>query len=124
MAGELDESGTARHRIRVRGRVQGVGFRPTVARLAREVALVGFVHNDLDGVVIELEGTPAALAHFSSALREAAPPMARIDAIEIATRPVRGDAAFRIVASEHVGEPRTVSLPPDLAICARCAREL
>ena len=50
----------ARQQLRVQGVVQGVGFRPFVFRLATHLALVGFVGNDSAGVLIELEGQPAA----------------------------------------------------------------
>ena len=52
--------------IRVRGRVQGVGFRPTVWRIASEFALAGEVRNDPQGVLIQVSGTPAAISGMRS----------------------------------------------------------
>src|SRR5438067_10642718 len=70
-----------RRRIIVQGIVQGVGFRPFVYGQALRWSLVGFVLNDSTGVTIEVEGSSEALAGFQHALREEAPPLARIDSI-------------------------------------------
>ena len=48
--------------IRVRGRVQGVGFRPAVWRIARELGLSGDVRNDGGGVLIRVAGEEAAIS--------------------------------------------------------------
>jgi Hydrogenase maturation factor len=68
--------------IRVRGLVQGVGFRPTVWRLARELGLAGGVRNDGDGVLIRALGSAAAIESLCRRLRAEPPPLARIDSIE------------------------------------------
>ena len=73
---------TIRRRIRVRGIVQGVGFRPTVYRLAVERNLGGWVLNDAEGVLIELEGPEAGVEAFLEALERDPPPLARITSIE------------------------------------------
>jgi hydrogenase maturation protein HypF len=65
-----------RRRVRVRGIVQGVGFRPTVYRLAVERGLAGWVLNDAEGVLIELEGAAAAIDDFLAELRRHPPPLA------------------------------------------------
>src|SRR5712691_1280695 len=69
-----------RLRVRVRGTVQGVGFRPYVYGLAQRFGLGGFVFNDGEGVLIEIEG--ARTPEFVHALRREAPHLARIDAVE------------------------------------------
>ena len=70
-------------RLRVRGVVQGVGFRPHVWRLARDEALDGWVRNDAEGVEILLQGeAPYSIERFTERLRAEAPPRARIDALE------------------------------------------
>lgn len=107
----------------MRGRVQGVGFRPMVWRLARVRGLRGEVRNDGEGVLIHVAGPAAGLDAFVAELRGAAPKLARIEAIELRScaEPVaRGD--FVIVASE-AGEART-QIAPDAAICAACRNEI
>ncbi|MFL5955499.1 MAG: carbamoyltransferase HypF [Gaiellaceae bacterium] len=111
-----------RRRIRVRGVVQGVGFRPFVHRLARRHGLTGFVLNDGSGVLIEAEGPREALDRLVAALREESPPLARVDAVEVMPVAVRGDAGFSIEQSVPTG--RSASIPADAATCDDCLREL
>ncbi len=121
-------SGAARARcaLRVRGTVQGVGFRPAVARIARRARLGGFVRNDSEGAWIEVEGNAAALAEFTEAIRREIPSMAhlaRITSIEPIEIPPRGDIDFRITPSESATRSRTI-VPPDAATCDACLGEL
>ncbi|MTE16695.1 carbamoyltransferase HypF [Nocardia aurantiaca] len=111
-----------RRRIRVRGVVQGVGFRPFVYTTAAELALTGLVCNDSSGVIIEIEGAPAEVDAFVARLRDRPPPLAVIEAIEQTEIPVRGGTGFHI-AGTTVGSGRTLA-SPDVAICADCAAEL
>lgn len=108
--------------IRVRGRVQGVGFRPTVWRLAHELLLSGEVLNTGDGVLIRVAGDPRAIEELVVRLREEPPPLARIAAIE--RRPVALEFApgFRIVASRH--DDGGSEITPDAAVCPACAAEI
>lgn len=108
--------------IRVRGRVQGVGFRPTVWRIARELDLAGEVLNDAEGVLVRVCGEAAAVNDFLARIAREPPPLARIDAIE--THPYRGQlsSAFRIAESQS-GAAHT-QVTPDAAICAACAAEI
>ena len=86
--------------IRVRGLVQGVGFRPTVWLLARRYGLRGWVANDGDGVIIRLCGSGKAIERLIVSLADEAPPLARIDRIErTVCPPSPDDAAFRITAA-------------------------
>ena len=71
----------ARTRFRVTGTVQGVGFRPFVYRRAVELGLAGFVRNDSDGVLIEVEGDPSTIDALAVSLRDDAPPLARVDEV-------------------------------------------
>jgi len=109
--------------IRVRGVVQGVGFRPFVYRLALEQKLAGNIGNDTDGVTIELEGTGEAIAAFLERLRAEAPPMARIDGVDVEEMPPRGDTSFAILTSQVLGQVST-GIPADAATCPDCLREL
>jgi hydrogenase maturation protein HypF len=112
-----------RHEVRVHGVVQGVGFRPFVYRLAQEESLAGFIGNDTDGVIIEVEGAPDRIASFLHRLREEAPALARIDSVVSRSVPPKQEKGFRIVASEVRGRVAT-GIPADAATCADCLREL
>jgi hydrogenase maturation protein HypF len=110
-------------RIRVRGLVQGVGFRPAVWRLARECGLVGEVLNDGEGVLIHAWGDAAALGRFVARLHREPPPLARIDAIERdpVTGPPGAGAGFHIVDSQY-GSAHT-GVVPDAGVCKACVEE-
>lgn len=109
-------------RLRVRGLVQGVGFRPTVWRLARDLDLLGDVRNDGAGVLIRLWGPAARISAFTGALRAQCPPLARIDSIEAGGLAGPAPTDFRIIASER-GAVQT-AVVPDAATCAACAAEI
>jgi len=112
---------TTGHRIRVRGQVQGVGFRPFVWQLARDFGAVGEVLNDPEGVLIHI--VLADPDGFVAALRDRAPPLARIEAVEV-TRHVfdRVPEGFAIAASRGRGAETRVT--PDAATCPACAAEI
>jgi len=112
-----------RSEIRVRGVVQGVGFRPFVYRLAQEENLSGFIGNDTDGVIIEVEGLETQIDSLVSRLRTDAPPMSRIDSVVVNELLTTGEAGFRIVASDVLGQVST-GIPADAATCSDCFREL
>jgi len=112
-----------RKSIRVRGVVQGVGFRPFVYRLAAEEHLSGFIGNDTDGVIIEIEGLDSRISSFLNRLTSETPPLARIDSVATADLPLVGEISFRIVASEVLGRVST-GIPADAASCPDCLREL
>ncbi|CAO3452982.1 Acylphosphate phosphohydrolase (EC 3.6.1.7) / [NiFe] hydrogenase metallocenter assembly protein HypF [Azospirillum argentinense] len=110
-----------RLRLRVRGQVQGVGFRPFLHGLAHRLALTGWVLNDGAGVLAEVQGD--ALERFLAALAEDAPPLARIDAIETDAIPAQPDeTGFAILASQR-GAVST-GIAPDAAVCPACLAEL
>jgi len=116
----VEQFPAARLKIRVRGAVQGVGFRPFVYRLATRHALSGFVLNDSEGVLLEVEGQ--RLHPFVAALREEPPPLARIDDMDLTAIPPTGSARFEIRAS-IAGRART-RLIADAATCDACLSEL
>ncbi|WP_035358995.1 carbamoyltransferase HypF [Edaphobacter aggregans] len=109
--------------IRVRGVVQGVGFRPFVYRLAQANALAGWVLNDNQGVEIHLEGVEEDLATFVREIRSRAPAAAAIAEIEVESALCEGLNDFTIRESEQVDQP-TVRVSPDLPICDECLAEL
>ena len=112
-----------RHGIRVRGTVQGVGFRPTVARLALAHGLSGSVRNDAAGVWIEVEGNIDSVERFPTVLRTQAPPLSRVDGMEVAVLAPRGERGFHVVASAAGADP-AACIPADAATCDACLAEL
>ncbi len=112
-----------RLRLDITGVVQGVGFRPAVARIAARHGLDGFVYNDSGSVHAELQGVAAAVEAAVDAIRTGAPPMARIDDIHVRAVAPQGTRGFRIVESRAGDGARTL-VPPDIAICVDCLREL
>ncbi len=110
-------------RIFIRGTVQGVGFRPWVYRLAVEEGISGSVRNDASGVTIEAYGPPEALEAFRLRLGTEAPPAALVRGWREEVIPAASTDGFAIVCSEGEGA-RRVSIPPDLATCAECLREI
>jgi hydrogenase maturation protein HypF len=111
-----------RRRVRIRGIVQGVGFRPFVHRLATQHGLTGFVLNDGQGVVVEVEGEPAQLDAFVESVSADAPALARVDTVTLEQIPPAGDDAFSIAESRATGGAALV--PPDVATCDACLEEL
>ncbi|MFA5203138.1 MAG: carbamoyltransferase HypF [Lentisphaeria bacterium] len=113
----------AARRLTVTGTVQGVGFRPFIHRLAVRHGLAGSVRNTGTGVVIVVEGAPAALAAFAAGLKGEAPPLARLAAVQSRSLPAAGRHGFAILPSADRGARAALS-PPDAAVCDACLREL
>lgn len=104
--------------LRIRGLVQGVGFRPTVLRHARAWGIVGDVGNDGDAVIVRCWGDEAALEGFVRDVRTCPPPLSRID--DVRTRPCVGTppVGFSIASSTAGTEARAIL--PDAAVCPAC----
>ena len=109
--------------LRVRGLVQGVGFRPTVWRLADLHGLSGDVRNDGEGVLIRAWGSPADLAGFEQALIAEPPPLARIDAIERTALEEPAPRRGFVIAESVTGRIAT-GIVPDAATCPACLAEV
>jgi len=109
--------------IKVRGIVQGVGFRPFVFRLAQANTLAGWVLNGEEGVEIFLEGADQGLQAFITALKTDPPPAAQITDIQVQTSQPIGCNDFTIRDSRRNESPST-RISPDLPICEDCVREL
>ena len=109
-------------RIRIQGIVQGVGFRPWVYRTAQSAGVSGRVRNDSAGVTIEAFGDEDALTRFLDAL-QFPPPAARILAVDETVIDPETVVGFAIVDSDRTTE-RQVSIPPDLATCDDCVRDI
>lgn len=108
--------------IRIRGQVQGVGFRPFVYRLAHDLRLGGWVRNDAAGVAIEAQGPATALERFLTALRQP-PPLARIDELRTTVLPARVEQEGFLIHASHAGSA-LAEITPDTAVCAACLAEL
>ncbi len=110
-------------RVRVRGVVQGVGFRPFLHRLALRHRLAGWVRNSAGEVTVLLEGQDQAIAAFLVALRAEAPALARIEAVEVDPAEPAGVQSFRIEVSDEAAG-RRLPVPPDVGLCPACEAEL
>ena len=111
--------------IKVRGVVQGVGFRPFVYRLACANTLVGWVLNGEEGVEIFVEGADQGLKAFVHELTDAPPSAAHITEIEVESSAPVGCNNFTIRESRRNNEDRlTTRISPDLPVCEDCLREL
>jgi hydrogenase maturation protein HypF len=108
--------------IRVRGTVQGVGFRPTVWRLACDEGLVGEVFNDGFGVLIRTTGNSGAISQFLTRLHSEAPPLSQIENVETHVLNLQDFEDFRI--AESVRGENCTRVTPDAAICAACRAEV
>ncbi len=110
--------------LRMRGRVQGVGFRPVVFRLARELGLRGWVRNDAAGAEVALAGPAEAIARFRAALPGRLPAAADIQEVAEAPGPADLPAGFEIRASPEAAGTKVAGILPDLATCPDCLREI
>src|SRR5450755_1874504 len=110
-------------RWRIVGRVQGVGFRPFVYRLAHSLGLRGWVRNSGGTVEIHAQGPAPLLKTFGRALLDQAPPASRPQLLEERAAPQEAATEFRILASA-AGAPAQIHVPPDLFTCDECLIEL
>lgn len=109
--------------IRVCGTVQGVGFRPTVYRLAKAYGLQGEVYNDGQGVLIRASGPEESIEEFVQKLQKECPPLARID--KVTRKRYEGKSTFDdFVISHSVSSGVTTEVPPDAAPCPKCKAEI
>ncbi|NJR24437.1 MAG: carbamoyltransferase HypF [Richelia sp. CSU_2_1] len=112
--------------LRVQGTVQGVGFRPTVYRLAKEGGLRGSVCNDGEGVLIQVAGNPGAIELFTHRLQTEAPPLAKIESITQQVLEIDSGidnfTDFSIAPSQDT--PARTEIAPDAAICPQCLADI
>ena len=115
-----------RHRIQVSGRVQGVGFRPAVYRIAQSLGLSGFVLNDSQGVTIELQGPANELSKFLDRLQRKPdkPPLSRIDSATATEIPIVPDERGVAIKSSEAPGNATSQVTADIAICGQCLDEM
>lgn len=106
--------------LRIRGKVQGVGFRPFVWQLAQQLRLHGDVCNDGDGVVVRLLEEPS---QFIAALYQNCPPLARIDCVEHASL-IWERTPMDFVIRQSAGGSMNTQIVPDAATCPACLAEM
>jgi hydrogenase maturation protein HypF len=108
--------------LTIKGAVQGVGFRPFVYKLARDLNLTGWVNNSSEGVNIEVEGSEYLLTVFQERLLKEKPPASIISQINSNWLTPKNYAHFSI--RESVGGEKTTVVLPDLATCSQCLEEI
>jgi len=112
-----------RYRIIIKGIVQGVGFRPFVYNRAQVWGIKGTVLNSGQGVIIEAEGEEKNVKCFVEELKENPPPLAAISSFQEIEMPPAGYLSFEILRSDP-GEEKEALVPPDVAVCSDCRREI
>jgi len=112
-----------RYRLTARGRVQGVGFRPTFYRALTERGCAGSIRNTPEGVVLEVEAQERVLQDLVEDFRGIAPKQARVDELVVEEIEPTGEQGFRIERSADSGRS-LLPIPPDLATCDECRAEL
>ena len=135
---------TERRRLRVRGTVQGVGFRPFVYRTAVALGVVGSVWNDSEGVVVEAEAPADVLDELARRIAEEAPPLALVTSVEatplpavaeeappfagtsvgLTLQPPAGGVPSFVIVDSRAGAAPAVAVSVDAATCADCLVEL
>jgi len=118
------DGGPVAWRVRVRGLVQGVGFRPFVYRLARRLGLAGWVRNDAEGVLVHAEGDRARLRQLVRLLGSEAPPAAVVGVVEPDVVEPEGGSGFAIRASPPAEGACLARVPADRAACAACLADV
>lgn len=112
-----------RRQIKVRGHIQGVGFRPFVYRRALKYSLIGFVRNEYDGVMIDIQGPKDSIHRFIEELSGGSVLPTAIGDITIHEASLTELAGFCIQPSQTNGDCQNY-LPPDVAICDNCRAEV
>ncbi|NQV43213.1 MAG: carbamoyltransferase HypF [Candidatus Marinimicrobia bacterium] len=112
-----------RRRLTINGIVQGVGFRPFIYSLAKDIGLVGSVYNSSDGVKVDIQGNSIQLDQFDARLRLEAPPLSTIISVQKEDIPALDDSDFTIIASHDNASVSTL-ISPDVALCDACKDEL
>ncbi|MBC7195237.1 MAG: acylphosphatase, partial [Caldisericia bacterium] len=108
--------------LKVYGRVQGVGFRPFIYKLAKELGLKGYVLNTSSCVEISIQGEKGSIEQFIQNIKEKAPPLSKIEKIETILTFDREYEDFIIKESKEDEGFNFIS--PDIAICEDCLKEL
>ncbi len=121
--GQEARNAVIRLQVRCRGTVQGVGFRPTVHRVATSLGLAGWVINDPLGATLEIEGPEATVELFVDRLVAELPPLARLDEVEREPREPLGETGFEVRTST-LGRREGALVPPDSVVCSDCRTDM
>ncbi len=113
-----------RYRIKIKGIVQGVGFRPFIHALATSCKINGWVSNAGGYVLVESEGSDGDLRCFVEHITKLAPPLSVIKDVDVEELPVLGLQGFGIIPSLDADDPGEIYISPDVSICPDCLREL
>lgn len=109
--------------ITVKGRVQGVGFRPFLFGLAERLGIKGWVQNNMDGIKMAAEGPEEALRQLVEAIRTEAPRLSRVEEVAAVPSRLHYHKSFEIAASSREGASSLV-IPADSAVCGDCLEEM
>ncbi len=120
---KMKKSNKERVCLKISGTVQGVGFRPTVYRYAKEEKLSGFVCNTSEGIYIEIEGKKEKIEKFIEKIKKFPPSRAKIKEIEVFSIEIKNEKEFRIIESKEE-KNRKVEISPDIATCSECVKEM
>lgn len=110
-------------KVIVKGRVQGVGFRPFIFQIADQYRIKGTVQNNMDGVKIFAEGTEGDIKQFVESIYKRPPRLSRIDQVMVEESSFKGFQTFQIIPSERTGKSSLV-IPVDSATCGDCLTEM
>ncbi|MEO1377835.1 MAG: carbamoyltransferase HypF, partial [Cyanobacteria bacterium J06635_10] len=109
--------------IRIRGTVQGVGFRPTVYRIAKDLRLNGDICNDGEGVLIRISGNQESIEEFIQKIQQESPPLAKIN--QLTRTSSQKELIFTdFVISNSVNTAIKTQIVPDAATCSHCKQEI
>ena len=109
--------------IKIKGLVQGVGFRPFIYRLAKSYNLMGWVENRNDGVVIKINCKTTILDQFITSIKQEAPPASNIVSIDCRSTDKEYFADFQIIKSETI-TGKITDISPDIAVCDDCLTDM
>ena len=120
-----ESTGASQRRVllRIRGKVQGVGFRPTIYRVVTARGCAGAIRNTPQGVFLDIEGPAGAVTEIVDEFRRIIPERARVDELLIEEAQPMGRDRFVIEPSATCGDS-LLPIPPDLAMCPACKDEL
>lgn len=110
-------------RLRIHGRVQGVGYRPALACLASQLDLSGWVRNTSQGVEVHIEGPTCLVQRFTDRCTEICPAAGVVDSIEILQCAAQNLRSFQIAPGSQ-GDTLSTQIPTDLVVCQQCIDEV